>query len=137
MESYWKNHSEETKRHRDYHAKNRTVLNEKARLYRVANAERVRIARVASEHARRITGYEPKRKEVAELIQYVFESYRIGEKYLDPYSGDLIDFPTLDHIVALSKGGENHLDNLTVTSLSNNISKHNKPLLIWMLHRAR
>lgn len=137
MENYWRNHAEETKRHRDYHANNRDFLNEKAKVYRTVNAEKVRIARVACEHARRSTGYEPKRKDVAEMIQYVFESYRIGDKYLDPYDGKLIDFPTLDHIVALSRDGTNHIDNLTVTSLSNNISKHNKPLLIWMLHRAR
>lgn len=62
---------------------------------------------------------------------------RVGDKYLDAYSGELIDTPTIDHIVPLSLGGTNDVDNLCVTSLSNNSSKFNDLLIVWMAKRCR
>lgn len=45
-------------------------------------------------------------------------------------------FPTLDHIVPLARGGEDHEDNLVSTSMLRNIAKANSTLkeLGWLLH---
>jgi len=69
------------------------------------------------------------------LYHQVLELSRVGHKYLDAYTGDLIDKPTVDHVVPLSGGGAHVLDNLCVTSFSNNASKNDTPLLVWLLKR--
>jgi 5-methylcytosine-specific restriction endonuclease McrA len=44
-------------------------------------------------------------------------------------------YMTLDHVVALSRGGENSIENLVPACLSCNSSKRNKPLLVWLLKK--
>lgn len=86
--------------------------------------------------SKRASGYNPASGEVKEAIEYTLEQYRIGDKYLDVYSGELIDEPTIDHIVPLHLGGDNSADNMCVTSIGNNSSKHCHSLLIWLVRRS-
>lgn len=120
-----------------YREANREQRNERLREYRAANVDKVRRQRVASEQKRRAKGYNTARNDCREITDQALELARIGDLYLDAYSGELIDKPTIDHIVPLRAGGEHSLENLCVTSRANNISKHNKPLLMWLARRAR
>lgn len=118
---------------REYKNKNKGILNEKVRIYRTNNAEIVRLQRRSSEAKRK----DSRCGSGANGLVYkrVLDEARLGDLWLDAYSGCLISEPTIDHIVPLSRGGRHEYDNLCVTSLANNSSKHNRPLLIWMVER--
>jgi len=120
-----------------YRSVNRERMNERLRQYRVANQDKTRLQRIASEQRRRAKGYNSARIDCREITEQVLELARVGDLYLDAYSGELIDKPTIDHVVPLWSGGTHSLDNLCVTSRANNISKHNKSLVVWLARRAR
>jgi 5-methylcytosine-specific restriction endonuclease McrA len=102
------------------------------------NREKRRMTLRISQQARRIAGgWSKNSKAVRKAIEETLELARIGNQYLDAYTGELIDEPTIDHIIPISKGGTNDADNLCVTSLSNNSSKFNDSLLIWLIKRRR
>lgn len=115
-----------------YRSENRERLNASLAAYRAANPAKVRAQRVESECRRRIA----KSGKKMGLVAQVLDEYRIGDKYWDAYACELIEAPTVDHINPLSRGGSHSYDNLCVTSLSNNSSKRNQPLLLWLLKRA-
>jgi len=46
-------------------------------------------------------------------------------------------FEQIDHVKALSKGGYHCLANLRPSCSKCNSSKHNKPLLVWLMEKAR
>ena len=75
-------------------------------------------------------------KDVYAAMEFALESYRIGDMYWDVYGSCLIEKPTVDHIIPVARDGSNHEDNFVVTSKSNNSSKSDTPLLIWLLKRA-
>lgn len=102
------------------------------RAYRAANREKTLLQRRISQQ-RRIAAMHG--QEDRALIGRVLDEARVGEKYLDAYSGALIDKPVVDHIVPLSAGGAHAYENLCVTSRQNNSSKHSKPLLVWLATR--
>ena len=81
-------------------------------------------------------GCDKRLKHVRESIGEVLESYRVGDMYWDVYSSELIEKPTIDHIVPISSGGTNESANFCVTSLENNSSKNKMPLLVWLAKRA-
>jgi 5-methylcytosine-specific restriction endonuclease McrA len=118
-----------------YRAANRSQLNARLSDYRRRNLEKTRRQRADSEQRRRARGYNACVKSVRGLTAEVLESYRIGDRYLDAYTGDLVDKPTIDHVIPLSRGGAHAIENLCVTSRANNTSKHDTPLLIWLLQR--
>ena len=118
--------------------KHQDHYNDKSRRWIENNPEKRRLIALACSHKRRTEqGWDKKAPEVRAAIEQTLELARIGDKYLDAYSGELIEEPTIDHIVPLSKGGTNDLDNLCVTSLSNNSSKFNDDLLVWLVKRAQ
>lgn len=92
-----------------------------------------RIARRLGKPRRKASKRHP---ELRKIVRDVFESYRIGELYWDVYDSCLIEKPTIDHIIPLVGGGYNEFENLTITSLRNNSSKRNTPLIVWMAQRA-
>jgi 5-methylcytosine-specific restriction endonuclease McrA len=51
------------------------------------------------------------------------------------YCGNKFENLTMDHVIPLSKGGRHEIDNIVPACRFCNGSKHNKPLLIWMLKR--
>lgn len=118
--------------YKKYRAANKTELARRLKAYRNANIGKVRAQRIESERRRRIA----KSGKKMGLVARVLDEYRVGDKYIDAYSCELIDVPTIDHIVPLSCGGKHEYDNLCVTSLGNNSSKRNRPLLLWLLNRA-
>lgn len=81
-------------------------------------------------------GYNRTLKAIKEAVSFTLDQYRIGDKYLDVYSGELIDKPTIDHIVPIDQGGDNSAENMCVTSVANNSSKHHRSLLNWLVWRA-
>jgi len=115
-----------------YKRKHRGVLNKRVEIYRLANRELVLAQRRASQAKRKAqviataTG--------ADVMQ-ILEEARIGDAYLDAYTGELINDPTIDHIEPLSRGGSHDYWNMCVTSLSNNSTKHARPLLTWLALR--
>jgi hypothetical protein len=100
------------------------------------NPEKHRLRAVANIARRRAFGDDRKMPEVREAIASALESYRIGDQYWDVYESKLIDVPTVDHLSAISRGGTNAPDNLTVTSRENNSSKGTLPLIVWLAKRA-
>jgi hypothetical protein len=131
-------HRERRKQYRkrpQVRAKERSATRE----YRERNKERdlpkVRIRRRRNESARRERGYNPSRKP-SPAVKQALELARIGNKYLDAYSGELIDRPTIDHVTPLALGGTGELENLCITSRSNNASKCDDLLIVWMAKKA-
>jgi 5-methylcytosine-specific restriction endonuclease McrA len=113
-----------------------TTHNARSKRWVEANPEKRRLTTRICEQKRRAMAWSKKQPDVRAAIEQALELARFGDKYLDAYSGDLIDDPTIDHIVPLSQGGSNDADNLCVTSLSNNSSKFNDTLLVWLVKRA-
>jgi 5-methylcytosine-specific restriction endonuclease McrA len=132
MERYKANQEAQRADHRAWAKENREHINS----YRRGNPK-ILVSRLASEHKRRARGWRndhgPGRAAVAEALALA----RIGSKYLDAYSGELIDRPTIDHVTPLSLGGSNAQDNLCVTSRWNNTSKHDDLLIVWLARRYR
>lgn len=124
--------AEITKRYKVKHAEE---IREWTKAYRQLPENKRRHA--ASENIRRMKGVNRSKKSDMVAIDEALELARFGDRYLDAYSGELIDKPTVDHIIPLKSGGSHDSDNLCVTSRINNISKHVKPLIIWMAYRRR
>ncbi|MCK8788090.1 HNH endonuclease [Roseomonas sp. NAR14] len=119
---------------RRYKDANREAVAAQVREYRTANIDLLRRQRVVSEQKRR-AGARISSAESRALIERVLEEARFGDRYLDAYTGELIDKPEIDHIVPLKAGGEHVYENLCVTSGKVNRSKHARPLLLWMASR--
>lgn len=120
-----------------YKDKHRAELNKKASIYRANNLAKVRTQRIISQQKRRLRIAGVAAVDVRRLTTEALDSARFGDRYLDAYSGVLIDDPQVDHIVPISKGGTHAADNLCVTSRCNNSSKHTSSLLEWLVRRAR
>lgn len=107
------------------------------REYRDKNREKWQIYGRKNYANRKAAKFNPASPATKEAVAQTLAQARFGDQYLDAYSGELIDDPTIDHIVPLSKGGTSDPDNLCVTSKANNASKHNNDLLIWLVKRAQ
>lgn len=101
--------------------------------FRMANRDHVLTQRVVHEQKRTAKKYGKPDKA---MIDRVLAEARFGNRYLDAYTGELIDNPVVDHIVPLSRGGEHAYENLCVTSRQMNSSKHSKQLLVWLATRV-
>lgn len=116
---------------------NRESHNERGRRWVANNKDKRRLIAIACAHKRRRRGWRLDLKGISRTIAECRELWRVGDKYLDAYTGELIDDPTIDHIIPIDAGGTNDPDNLCVTSLSNNSSKGTLPLLYWYLLRRQ
>ena len=114
---------------RRYKRLNRDVLAQRRAAYRLANREATLASRRASQARRK--AHQPGGATGADYERVLAEA-RFGDRYLDVYSGELIDQPTVDHIEPLCKGGAHDYWNMSVTSLANNSQKHARSLLIWL-----
>lgn len=109
--------------------------NARGKRWSEANREKRRLIVLACEQARRVAGWRRTTTELKRTIAETLELARIGDHYLDAYTGELLTEPTIDHIVPVSAGGTHDADNLCVTSRSTNSSKHTTPLLLWLVQR--
>ncbi len=117
---------------------NKESHNARSRRWVEANLEKRRLTLVISEQRRRLEqGWNKKSPAIRQAIEQTLELARFGDQYLDAYTGELIDKPTIDHIMPISAGGTNDADNLCVTSLSNNSSKCDDSLIVWLVKRAQ
>jgi len=119
-----------------YYQKNKDKIRLRNKAFRDANPEIMRKRYIAAIYKKISMGCDKRLKHVRESIEEVLESYRVGDMYWDVYSSELIEKPTIDHIVPLSSGGTNESANFCVTSLENNSSKNKMPLLVWLAKRA-
>ncbi len=120
---------------RRWRANNRDHSTAYHREYRKNNPAKAKLYGAAGYAKRRAAGFVTTSEARAAIAQ-VLELYRVGDLYLDVYSGELIKNAAVDHIVPLSRGGGPELENLCVTSKHNNSSKSDNSLLIWMIKRA-
>lgn len=97
--------------------------------------EAFRAYRRASESSRR-SQRDVSASEAASATMQALSDARVGNLWLDAYTGKLISDPTIDHIVPVSGGGSHGYENLCVTSRRNNTSKHALPLLVWLILRG-
>ncbi len=116
---------------RAYKKNNLASVTARAAAYRSENAARVRATRVASQAKRRASCSMPA-KDVRELFARVMDEAFMCGGWMDSYSGRIIQNPTIDHIVPVSRGGKNEYENLCVTSKENNSRKQRAPLLLWL-----
>ena len=119
----------------EWRSRNIVHVRDRNNKYKKSRQQESNMQRVRSERRRRVWRLGGVTEDGVEDV--VLSLARVGDKYLDAYSGDLIDKPTFDHIVPLSTGGHHIYDNLCVTSGSNNSSKRNVPLLIWLVRRRQ
>ncbi len=120
------------------HQNNRESHNARCKRWVALNPDKRRLTSRISAQKRRVDqGWNRKSPDIRLVIEQTLELARVGDKYLDAYSGELIDDPTIDHIVPISKGGTNDADNLCVTSLSNNSSKCDDSLIVWLVKRTQ
>lgn len=120
----------------EYYQQNKEQIRLRNKAFRDANPEIVRKRYLAAIYKKR-TACDKRLKHIQDAVTEALESYRIGNMYWDVYSSELIGEPTVDHIVPLSSGGTNEASNLCVTSLANNSSKSNQPLLGWLIKRLK
>lgn len=119
-------------RQRVYRAANRNRLRASLNAYRAENMDKLRRQRVVSEQKRRVRGYNRCTKSVRAVIDAALELARVGDGYLDAYTGQIIDRPTIDHVVPLSEGGEHTLENVCITALEHNRAKRAMPMLVYL-----
>lgn len=131
MVRHSENRDEDVKRAREWKQRTNYSSTKARAKYSEEAKERLKIQRRASEAKRRIVCGENPR--LSETYIRVLGEAKIGNKWLDAYSFELIDDPTIDHIVAVSKGGLHDYWNLCVTSRKNNSSKHTHGMLSWLL----
>jgi hypothetical protein len=105
--------------------------------FRKANAELVRQRYIAAIYKRNAFGCDKRKTEIRAAIAEALESYRIGDLYWDVYDAQLIEVPTIDHIVPLSSGGTNTADNFATTSHKNNSSKNSARTISMLLSTDR
>jgi 5-methylcytosine-specific restriction endonuclease McrA len=124
------------------HRRRQNVLRDANREHLNREANRRNLERGAEKRLKRVIAQQKRHAcfggtaaENRKIIEDALEFACFGDKYLDAYSGELIDRPTVDHIIPLSRGGQHSADNICITSFSNNASKNNKPLLSWLLER--
>lgn len=127
-------HDEQTA---EYYQLNKDRIREKKREKRKADRKAENLRSKAYKMARRSLGWNPKEPEIVAAVTECLESYRIGNQYWDVYESRLIDEPTIDHIVPVTAGGSHMAENFCVTSLENNASKSDWPLLVWLARRAK
>jgi len=125
-----------------YHHKNKKALNEKrkirwhksdksenaenSRAWKIANPEQVKILRLRGNHKRRarlatVDNYQIFNKEIKAILQKPCF-----------YCGTTNGI-TLDHVVPISRGGNNGIGNLLPACLSCNTTKKNKFITEWKL----
>jgi hypothetical protein len=123
-----------------YYEANKDRIRERDKARRKAEKEtaktRWRSERLAKK-ARRDAGWRKEAPAIQVAVTECLESYRIGNQYWDVYESQLIDNPTIDHIVPVTAAGTHTADNFCITSLENNASKGNRSLLVWLAKRAR
>lgn len=105
--------------------------------YRESNPHRTMLQSSVSKIRRRLRKYGVMVPDATRITLDAFESYRVGDKYLDAYTGKLIDRPILDHVVPLCKGGLHEPGNLCVTSYEVNRDKSENDLIAWMAKSCR
>jgi len=119
----------------EYFQRNKERIRLRNIRFRRDNTELLRARYKAAIYRRRANGYDSRLADIKRSIEDCLESYRVGNLYWDVYDSRLIENPTVDHIVSVSRAGGNSSDNMTVTSLSSNSSKGSLPLLIWLVKR--
>ena len=118
----------------EYYKNNKNYEIEGMRKWRAANRQKSRNLAKARKTFYRVCGLSV--SSAYKTLEDACNQYKIGDKYLDVYTGELIDNPSVDHIIPISKGGRHELDNLCTTSMRNNLSKHNKSLVMFLWARA-
>lgn len=118
-----------------YFQKHREEIDPKSKQWWAAHPEQKRLTALTYAHKVRVSG-DGVKYACRDAIKSAFAMAKIGELYLDAYSGELITKPTIDHIMPVTRGGTNHEDNLCITSLENNASKSDDVLIVWLAKRA-
>jgi hypothetical protein len=131
----WINKAEGKNYAAEYYQQNKEQIRQRNKAFRDANPEIMRKRYIAAIYKKLAAGCDKRLKHIKLAITEALDSYRIDNMYWDVYSSELIEVPTIDHIVPLSAGGVNTADNFCVTSRLNNSSKNNLPLLVWLAKR--
>lgn len=131
------NPEKDREQRRRYSEKHREELNRKSREWHRDNYEKSRATSraywqtEAGKANRRAANFKRRAGRLRNLDAETREYLKVIATDPCSYCGGVAD--TVDHIVALSRGGENHWTNMTAACLSCNSRKHNKSLLVFLL----
>lgn len=137
---YFANKKYMSERRKAYYLKNKSRINEWNKTYRIANKEQIKISDKTYRQANKEAIATRWRKRRALKLGIGHEPYKDGYiferdgwvcgicdrkinrrlKHPNPLS------PSIDHIVPLSKGGNDNLTNVQAAHLRCNVGKHNK-----------
>lgn len=128
--SQWRlrNHQRELERERKYHDANREKRNAASRMYAKANPERGR--RAARERRVRLQNLDVLKVTNREWNR-ILERFRHRCYYCEG-QGEM----TMDHIIAITRGGRHSIGNLIPACRSCNSSKSDKTIMEWRMGRV-
>lgn len=106
---------------KEYNLKNIEKRREQARIWRNNNPDRSRISRKKQKHRRRALGN-------INFTEWITKVAMLGNKCQICFRTEPEIKITIDHIIPVSKGGTNHIDNLQPLCVGCNSKKHNKTL---------
>lgn len=110
---------------RAWRAANRDQVNAQATAWRRANPDKIRIRNLAHKHRRRALKRGAGGSGIDRAAAVVIWGGRCA------YCGCVLVHPTLDHIIPLSRGGDNHPENLAPACAGCNASKSSRLLAEW------
>jgi len=108
-------------RAKKYYLANKDKVKKQTKKWRKDNPEKYKAQNIRNKIQRRGYGTPTESDIIFTFQQYTVCVYCLSDSNL-----------TIDHIVPLSCGGSNNLDNLCIACGPCNSSKGNKPLLLWL-----
>jgi len=150
---YLQNREKLLARNREYASKNKDKIRAQQRQYRLLNLEKRKQQLKAWQIAHKDDPIQRAKRRIRDIpnqqrrralkakatinlaqIQEWMESVKSKSRASCYWCQSLISTKAIhfDHIVALSKGGSHSVENLCVSCAACNLSKHNKPVRIWI-----
>lgn len=111
-----------------WYEKNKDRVSERSRKWAILNREK----RVANEQRRRFAKVKNGQNDLTSVQIEILKSQTPFCNYCYDFDAEL----TVDHVIPISKGGQNTLSNVVIACRSCNSSKSNKNLITFLMQRS-
>lgn len=113
-----------------YYADNAVTIKQKAKAWQAENPERTKASKAKYAMA------NPRRQKIKNNGRFIISQKEIMRLYSSPcfYCGSLEDIH-LDHVIPISRGGNDSIGNLVPACKPCNLSKYNKTITEWKKYR--